>query len=338
MLAKKKVKEEEEYTQLTLDDLSAPKLKIHKTSEVEEDGKEVTVFENEKKQMIEPEIPDDVKKNNTRLLNEVININIGEIIDESLSLEVEESAVLSIPIQNKVSLSYNKDMVEQLTNFDKEVMDAVATLAPHTKIITATTIFRIISGKLTGAVNIEQRKKVNESMNRCRQYIIEIDLTSEYLKEMPHEIGNTTSLKYNGSLISFTGLDKKARNGSNYYYKILDIPPLFKMAEAIGKVSMFPIALLDTPIQKTEQVIVIQGYLLREIDNMIKKVTEENFIEWDSIYQIAEIDMTVRQYKSRIRGYVATILDFWKEKKFIVEYTTSLKKNENGIKIYVESK
>lgn len=274
------------------------------------------------------DFPENVRKNHSKLFNELVyspkteNEFEIEVPNAVEVLEIDEIALNKFPVTSKVSLTYNEDVVVgTLTVFDKEVIDAVATLAPHANVITATDIFRVITGKLKGSVTKEQREKVNKSMIKCRQYTVNIDLTSEYIVLAPHEKGNVTSLTFAGSLISFNNITKKARNGTNFSYQIYDIPPLFKVAEVMGKISVFPFELLDTPISKTDQVITIQSYLLREIDLIKNQSRDSNYISWNEIFDIAGVNSTDTRYmKPRVKTTVNKILTHWKEKGFISDY------------------
>lgn len=319
-----KKKEPIDEFQITMEELDREKIKIYETTKI---NAEIVTKKDSK-----PEILDTVKKNNTNLLNEVINITAEEGgFEDNFLMEIDDLTDLNIPITNKISLSHSSPKIEKLTNFDKEVMDAVATLAPISNVISASTIFRLISGKINGVVNKEQREKVNDSMERCKKYEIEIDLTSEYLEFSPKEKGSVEGVKYTGFLIYFSTINKMTKNGSNYYYKIMDMPTMFRWAESIGKVSTFPLILLDTPIQKTEAVIVVQGFLLREIDNMKKMVRESNFICWEQIYEVTNFTNFTRQKKLRMRDYVKVILQDWKEKGFIEDFSISNNHEQKGI-------
>lgn len=319
-----KKKETVDEFQITIDELVVEKKIMYEPTRIK--------TEIVPKKDTSPEILDTVKKNNTNLLNEVISITAEEGgFEDHFLMEIDDVTDLNIPITNKISLSHSSPKIEKLTNFDKEVMDAVATLAPISNVISASTIFRLISGKTTGVVNKEQREKVNASMERCKKYEIEIDLTSEYLEFSPKEKDSVEGVKYTGFLIYFSTINKMTKKGSNYYYKIMDMPTMFRWAESIGKVSTFPLILLDTPLQKTEAVIVVQGFLLREIDNMKKMVRESNFICWEQIYEVTNFSHFTRQKKLRMREYVKIILEDWKEKGFIEDFSILNNTEEKGI-------
>ncbi len=304
----KKIKEEIHdqqsfFQQVSLEE--SPSLSLRKPSEVKQDLQGEMALNDPKKIMENPPLPDEVKKDGTHIFNEVINISAEEMkAEEAVNIDLETS---TLPVQNKMILSYEGDIAEKLNNFDREVMDAVATLAPHTQVISSSTIYRIITGKQEGSINIEHREKVDSSMERCGNYKISMDLTKQYLHANPDEVGNTQAMTYSGRLISFEKVEKKAKNGSNTYYKILSIPPIFRLAESIGQVSRFPLTLLDTPIKKTDQIIAIQSFLLRSIDQMKKNPQLPNAIPWEVLYELAEIDQSVRQYKQQSTGFPVLI-------------------------------
>lgn len=331
-----KKKERPDLNQITIEELCPRIIETQELSVVSNQGKELNV------EMMNPvfEIPENVKKNNTRILNEVMNTDVNNILSENgVMLEVEDISYSSLPIKNRIMLSYNDNIIDKLTNFDKEVMDAVATLAPLNNVISATSIFRIISGKMTGTINKNQRDKVDESMERCRKYLLKIDLTSQYLINSPQERKYVDSLEYSGYLISFSKFDKRSKKGGktgNYYYVITEMPLMFRLAESIGRVSEFPIALLDTPVQKTNQAIVVQGFLLREIDNMKKGLRDSNFLTWEEVYEVAMIEDLLKQQKQRFRKLVESILEFWKEKKFIDSFNVASTGPTKGILIILK--
>lgn len=276
-------------------------------------------------------LPEEIKKNRSQLITEIVSST-----QESLSnFEQEElSEFTTMPIKTRVQLLYEKsdemsiDFKEELTSFDREVIDAVATLAPYMKNISASTIFRVITGKGPEyAVKAAQRKKIDESMIRCSRCLINIDITDEFLANNPSEVKNTQSFKFRGQLIAYESFIHKAKNGGNIYYSLYKMPPLFTYAEMLGKVSEFPLYLLDTPVSKTDNIISVQSYLLRSIDELKKNKTIKYFIPWLDIYKVAEIDTSIKQYTANIRTSVKKILEYWIEKEFIAGYVITTNKN-----------
>lgn len=287
---------------------------------------ELCTQDNTKEMYYQKEIPDEIKKNRSKLMDNVLNIDIME----GLNLENEETSELNtLPVKTKVLMSYDgyqgveMQSFEKLTNFDREVMDAISTLAPHMKVMSASDIFRVITGKQNEKfVTPQQRERIDQAMERCGRCMVEIDVTKQYLEKHAGQKDNTKEIKFSGRLISYTKLTHRGTNrGVSTFYKILDMPPIFQLAESIGKVSLFPFYLLDTPAAKTESNIVVQSFLLRSIDEMKKNPFSSPHIPWDEIYEVAEIDLSVRQYKQKMRENVVKILDYWVSVQFIQGYS-----------------
>lgn len=275
-------------------------------------------------------LPEDIKKNRSQLISEIVSTPPQ---DNKLDFVQQECSELTdLPVNTKVQVLYEKaegldiEFQGTLTNFDREVIDAVATLAPTMDTISSSTIYRIITGKSADFnVGAAQRKKIDDSMLRCARCLVNIDLTEAFLSQYPSETKNTKSFQFRGQLITYKSFIHKAHNGGNIYYQLFEMPPIFKYAELLGKVSQFPLHLLDTPVAKTDNIISLQSYLLRTIDEM-KKKEDESFIPWQDVYDIAEIDTSVKQYTANIRKNVKKMLDYWLEKSFIFDYVITTKK------------
>ncbi len=287
---------------------------------------ELCTQDDKKEMYYQKEMPEEIKKNRSKLMDNVLNIDLIE----GVHLENEENSELStLPVKTKVLMSYDgyqgveMQSSEKLTNFDREVMDAISTLAPHMKVMSASDIFRVITGKQNEKfVTPQQRERIDQAMERCGRCMVEIDVTKQYLEKFASQKEATKEIKFSGRLISYTKLTHRGTNrGVSTFYKILDMPPIFQLAESIGKVSMFPFYLLNTPAAKTESNIVVQSFLLRTIDEMKKNIYPSPHIKWDEIYRVAEIDITVRQYKQKVRESVVKILDYWVEVGFIESYS-----------------
>lgn len=293
--------------------------------------KEPTVTElctpdNQKEMYYQKEMPEEIAKNRSKLMDEVLNIDILD----GLNLESEESSELTtLPVKTKVLMSYDGyqgvelQSMEVLTDFDREVMDAISTLAPHMQVMSASDIFRVITGKQNEKfVTPQQREKIDEAMERCGRCMVEIDVTRQYLEKHSNLKEKTKDIKFSGRLISYSKLTHRGTNrGVSTFYKILDMPPIFQLAESIGKVSVFPIYLLNTPVAKTESNIVVQSFLLRTIDDMKKRNELSPHVKWDQIYEVAKIDVSVRQYKQKIRENVIKMLEYWVTVHFIENFT-----------------
>lgn len=271
-------------------------------------------------------LPEEVKKGRSRLIDGIISTPSGESGEISIA-DSEISDYSDLPVETRISLSFNKDesrgvsCSRVLTNFDREVIDAVSTLASNAQIMTAAMIYRVITGKDDSvAVSQPQKKRVEESMNRCAECRVVIDITSE-LKGNGGSSDNE-SLQYMGHAINYEAIKHQKGRGTTTYYKINTMPPFYRFAERLGKISVVPLRLLDSPVSKTDNIIAIQSYLLREIDSMKRAESKPRTIEWEIIYQMAiqEGKKESRQENKRTRDTIQKILDFWVTEEFIRGY------------------
>lgn len=280
-------------------------------------------------------LPDEVKKGRSHLIDDMISTTNGENGEISLN-EEEISEITKIPVATRVSLSFDRDETgivscsRALTNFDREVIDAVSSLAPNTQIMTSATIYRLITGKDDSTpVNQGQKKRVEESMMRCARCQVTIDITSELAAQPGFQGRSGEEVRFTGNAINYESIEHQVGRGSTIYYKINAMPPFYRFAEKLGKVSIIPLRLLDSPVAKTDNIIAVQSYLLREIDTMKRDDSKDRQIDWTIIYQMAtqEGKNQTRQENKRTRDTVHKILDYWVAEGFILEYITQPRKN-----------
>lgn len=288
------------------------------------------VSEEKSNQIMLSDLPEQMGKNQSLLTDKMI---LQELENE-MSFDSQEQIAKNLPvITTKVAISWgNLDQIasladKNLTVFDREVMDAVATLFQHTDTMSATTIYRAITGKNNQHVTPEQVQKVVASMEKCRLCVIEIK--NEGLIK-----GAKGSLAFKGSLISSEQLSATTSRGEVVCFKVFSTPPLFQFAESINKVSYFPLELLDTPISKTENTITLQRQLLCNVDRIVKDLSIENKISWKEIYAILGQEDAPRQYKAKTRDTVKKILDHWVACEFFTSYEAD-NRSKGGLTIIV---
>lgn len=105
--------------------------------------------------------------------------------------------------------------------------------------------------------------------------------------------------------------------------RLFKTPVLYEYASAKRQVQTGDITLLNPPVNKTEETIVLIDYLRRRIDSMPSPRTG-NKIRYAAVYDYLEIsgtDATAKNKKYRIRGYITKTLDYWKERGFIQDYS-----------------
>lgn len=289
------------------------------------------------KTVIQAPYPTEVLKNRSNMIDEVINLSPElESGVEIQSIEQLDQSSTTIPIRFSISSDQyrllDKEIAQILTQFDREVIDAVGSLAQHIPLLSASTIYRTITGKpCTASVSKSDREKVNNSMSKCRACLLAINVTDEMRKAV--KLPNEDKIFIKDPIINYTEMLHEGAAGCNYLYKINNIPIIHQYAKGIGKLSLIPMALLDTPINKSDSVLAVQSFLLRSIDESMKNKNTKLTLAWDSIYEVSGCNANNRVYTKRVRDYVEKMLSFWAEHLFIDSFvlfdTDPLTKKKN---------
>ncbi|MBE7004683.1 MAG: hypothetical protein E7425_10480 [Ruminococcaceae bacterium] len=252
----------------------------------------------------------------------------GGVVDDIMSREITSQAAdfesrdvldTSEAVTSKIMLSYEGIEITgrvQLTPFDREVIDAVATLSLANEYVTSSTIFRVMSGKTKNEyVGYRQRARVIESMDKCAFSKLTIRLPQAFVEAHNDEIRRIDGV-YSGQLLAFEKVTANSSRGPIDCYKLLAVPALFRYARSMGKISEFPIAMLDTPPAKTERTLLLQGYLLRRIDAMNRKEEPLSKILWRDVYEALGMSGAVRQHQMRVRETAKEIIAYWEQYEF----------------------
>jgi hypothetical protein len=167
---------------------------------------------------------------------------------------------------------------------------------------------------------------------------VTIDYTEE-AKLYNKKIQKTT---YQGYLLAANKITVKTSGQEHEAYKLLDKPILYEYAQISGQIITVPTKLLQTKeaVRNTDEVIIIRGYLLRQIE-WIKneKTNRSENITYRSIYEELEIfksnlDEKAYENKTRkIRSHVKSILDEWQEQGYIKSHEEYKEGTVKGIKI-----
>ena len=265
----------------------------------------------------------------------------GSLIDEVMSREIttqvsefsiEDRALPepSLPVETRVMLCYEGVEVDgkvQLNDIDREVIDAVATLSLYNDYFTAQMVFKVMAGKRSGQYRTPaQRQLVVDSMRKCMFSSITIRLPDVVIEtDSGRKVPAQTT--FEGPMLSFDRVTVKTAKDVTDYYKIHTKPALFKYAQSIGKVSEFPMEMLDTPPSKTKRIILAQSYLLRTIDAMNRDEMPESPIPWREIQRRGEWGDGGNTVM-RMRKQVLDILEHWKQYRFLLGYKAD--KSING--------
>lgn len=282
-------------------------------------------------------IPDNIKKGRSPLLDGIIHTRGTEVLADTMLLEGEETSELTNkPVRSKISVSFYNDNSEAitfsnvLTVFDREVIDAVSTLTEHNQIMTPAMIYRMITGKDESVrVVASQIQKVEQSMKRCSKCDVTIDITAK-LKGAILDVKEGESLQYSDTAISFQTISHTDGGKTTTYYKIKSMPPFYKYAEQLGKISVIPLNLINSPVTKTDTVIAVQSYLIRSIDEAKKHEKVQLIQEWEELFQAALLGgkKNSRDEKHRTKNTVVKILEYWVSEGFIKKFDSPPRQKE----------
>jgi len=274
-------------------------------------------------------IPKKHVKPNNKLANTIADDNI---IDDGAFRLVVSPKNAKKEVTTKVMLAYDNKKIElydknrKYMPYDREVYDGVVTLfAAGNDTITPAMVYRAMNGLTeTEYIKPETLEKVRDSLDKSMRIYTVIDYTEE-AKMYNKKIDKTT---YEGYLLAGEKITVKINGESHEAYKIFN-PILYKYAQVSGQIISVPIKVLQTKnaVRSTDEVIVIRGYLLRQIEWMRNtKTTRSDVITYQAIYDELDIPKDIfnaKAYENKtrlIRNHTKAVLDEWQDQAYIVQY------------------
>lgn len=218
--------------------------------------------------------------------------------------------------------------VKELTAYDRQVHDAIITLYIEgaNSHITPQMIFQVMTGDPKARITPRQTKLISNSSSKFLHSKITIDATQDA------KAYGFDKFKYEGNLISGEKVTATLNGTPMECLRILRTPILYEYANKKNQIGRFDIKLLDTPINKNEEVIILQGYLFRRILSIKGSSKLSHKILYETVFK--QINMTtssdgaLRKKKLVVRKHVKSILNYWKEKNFIKDYKETPKGQE----------
>lgn len=282
--------------------------------------------------VISPRVPEKAVKTRDKVSNFITQnmLDAGEQL-----LELEKKGRIKRQIRTKVTFSYEGiDILtkKEFSLFDQEVHDAVVTLyMANNQFISPAMVYRAMTGKTHSEyINAGKLKEIEESIDKCMWSRLSIDASEEA------SIYGYEQAIYSGQLLAAEKVMMKMGGKQVTAYKILTEPLLYRYAKSGKQIAAVDIKLLDTPVVKTSNIIVLQGYLLRQIESMKSDRNCERMIKFEDIYKAMGVRLDQRTEVKRIREAVREILGYWKEKSYICTFEYIKKGNTFlGVTIYL---
>ena len=217
----------------------------------------------------------------------------------------------------------------ELTPYDREVHDAIVTLYVDggNEYVTPQMIYQTMTGRKSARLMPKQAAAISEAINKCMYTRVSIDATEE-ARAFGFE-----EFKYDGNLVPAERVIAKINGETVESVHLLRQPVLFEYASLKNQIGRVDIKLLDTPINKTEEILMMQGYLQRRILSMKGSNLSRNIL-YETVYRYLDIsaasDGALRLKKSKIRGHMRNILEYWASEHFIGGFT----ENKRGAEYY----
>lgn len=204
-----------------------------------------------------------------------------------------------------------------LTIYDKSVWNACANLARcGYEIVTAQDVYRFMG--YSSKLNPRDKKKILESIEtivRARVFISNKEEHELYKKY--DEISLNTPL--------LAAEICKAKIGNTVVeeaIRIIEPPKLFAIAEKRGQITTIPFAVLESPINKNDDIALITDYLLIRISRMKNSKHVQRTILLDTLYDKCDITDSAsdRVKKTRLPEKINRLLSHYKSVGWIGGY------------------
>lgn len=192
---------------------------------------------------------------------------------------------------------------------DDAVFRAVCSLVDAgTMIFTGDDIYRVMTGNKDAAATPAQLQAIYESWVRLTTTAMKLDTGNmgdaynfKRWEHVGHVIEGTTDVFTYGNQYGST---------QNRYYKVNAHPALMRYADLLSQVERYPVYLGNTPVNKTPEILAIQNALL---DRIMAIPRMNNTIRYNDIFKVLGSKKLTTTQKTRMRGYIAKMLDYWVE-------------------------
>ena len=221
----------------------------------------------------------------------------------------QASILLLLDFQALNGVNINRE----LTVYDKWVWNACANLNEQGhKAFTAEQIYQAMGNE--GRPNSKTKEKILDSVETLSRARVTIDNTEE------HELYP----KYDRLKATFPLLDTEiciAYSRGQIVedaIRIIQSPKLFEFAEDRHQITKLPINVLESPLNKTEDNLLLSDYLLMRISKMRNSKYITRTILLDTIYQKCDIDSKMK--RARLPEKIEKILNHYKELEWIKDF------------------
>lgn len=243
-------------------------------------------------------------------------------VDNMVSINFDEAQAHGLSIRGR----------KELTPYDRVIHDAITTLYidGENEVITTNMIYQTITGNTGHATGVTAKasQAISESVTKLMYSRLILDASAE-----EDAFFNGVHLSKDSPVLPAERLTASINGQIQEAIHILKAPPLYEYANLTNRLGRVDMKLLNTPINKNEEIILLQDYLMRRvlsIKNPNNKLSPS--IVYETVYKQLNVDAptpgALRKKKATIRKYIKKILDYWKDEGFILGYVENKRKNE----------
>lgn len=275
-----------------------------------------------------------IQKLVTELQHNLINSGAADIIVANKGKKNEITSYV-LATCNEV------DSIISLTEFDRQVQDAISSLWEHghkDHIITPDIVARAMNHKTqTEYISPQYKGAVTKSIEKMRRIHITLDASEEVRKRKAIlDEDSNISCKIDDYLLSFKGIEVRAGGKTVKGYLMQAEPLLLTYAKMTKQLATVDARLLDikkvskngkattVSIVNTESRTAVKGYLLRRIavmnnDRTKKTHKQSNIILFDTLFE--ETGIPQDNNSANTKKYAFQVLDYFKAMNYIKGYT-----------------
>lgn len=205
------------------------------------------------------------------------------------------------------------DITHKLTPYDKRVYIAVASIYNAGHDTMSVTMIHKAMGN-TGQPDVRQVTNIHKSLSKMNAAHIYVNNESEAKTYRGYK-----HFVYDASLLPFDRLSQKI-NGklTDAAIHLFREPPLMTFARERKQITTLPIALLKSPLSKTDANLTLEDYFLAEISHMKNRSAFPRKMLFTTIFDRCGIKTPMQ--RSRVYQKIRNLLDYYKQQDFILGY------------------
>lgn len=226
----------------------------------------------------------------------------------------------------RVSLICDDENVHLPSNFDaydRAIMNAVSSeWAQGNTFIWAARIHRTMAGKKDSErVNEATVENIESRLDKMMRSTVRIDFTDQLRRYGGME---TDSTVIEGNLIYAEKITSTVNGATISGYRLIESPIIYEYSHRFRQIISIPLKLLDTgsTVRNTPENITIKHYLLQRIEMAKNSKNHMNGrILLTTLFRECHLTVSNRNQKSRYKRTIERLLEHWKSRLYIKNYT-----------------